>query len=158
MWEAAVARVPTRTKIEPQVSTHDSNVLPVVCVLYAFSDSWMEFYVGGGGTNTGRTTAVTCEPTKAYPRGAATPVDLWIAKPGGGAEGPALGLNGSFPCAAEPPASMHIPGAPEVNVCPNDNDGSGCPPYPGWPGDQLEGCKYEDALFTDFMLQSIQDH
>ena len=48
-----MARVPTRTKIEPQVSTHDSNVLPVVCVLYAFSDSWMEFYVGGGGTNTG---------------------------------------------------------------------------------------------------------
>ena len=118
----------------------------------------MEFYVGGGGTNIDRTTQVTCDPTKAYPKGAPAPVDLWLAQPNGGAEGPAVGLNGSFPCAAEPPSSMHIPGAPHVNVCPNDDDGSGCPPYPGFPGEQVAGCKYEDALFTDFVLKTIADH
>jgi len=31
-------------------------------------------------------------------------------------------------------------------------------PYPGYPGKQVEGCDYEDAVFTDFIKNAILQH
>jgi arylsulfatase I/J len=124
------------------------------------NDYWRQFYVGNSGISGGdNSRAVRCAPNvSSYPVGAAPPVDLWLSPGGGKPEGPATLLNGSQECSAET-ADPTYPGAPEVNTCKeNDADGSGCPPYPGWPNDQVSGCKYEDALFTDFVLSSIEKH
>ena len=124
------------------------------------NDYWMQFYVGNvgpaGGIN-GGSAAVRCGPNvSSYPSNLPAPVDLWLNQ--NGIEGPAIGLNGSAKCAAEPPANKHVPGAPEINTCPENDDGSSCPPYPGFPGKQVDGCKYEDELFLDFVLNAINNH
>ncbi len=116
------------------------------------NDYWGEFFVGGGPD-------VTCASPSihSYPAGLPAPVDLWLAA-AGQPEGPAHGMNGSQHCFAEP-ADHSDPDWPHVNTCAEDDgDGSGCPPFPGWPGPQRAGCKYEDELFTEFVLDAVRNH
>ena len=123
------------------------------------NDYWMEYYVGNvGPAGGGGSKDIRCSPdVRSYPTGLPAPIDLWHA-PSGQPEGPAIGLNGSAGCVPVSAAAKKMPAFPEINTCPEDDDGSSCPPYPGWPGEQTDGCKYEDALFLDFVLDAINQH
>eukprot|EP01047_Picozoa_sp_COSAG01_P006232 COSAG01_NODE_225_length_21277_cov_71.340023_15_plen_99_part_00 len=61
-------------------------------------------------------------------------VDLWLGV-NGGAEGPAHGLNNS------------------IEGCFADNG-----PYCSIDPNSIDECRYEDALFRDFLVQAIKKH
>mmetsp|Transcript_22600 Transcript_22600/g.44013 ORF Transcript_22600/g.44013 Transcript_22600/m.44013 type:complete len:550 (-) Transcript_22600:210-1859(-) len=114
------------------------------------NDYWQAYYVHGNSRDLEEYPAVDCSGTSYSLH--TIPIDLWLAKDG--YEGPAKGLNWTGSCATEPANVSY----PYWNVCPDDGDGSECPPYPGFPGEQVDGCIYEDALFLQFVTDVINKH
>lgn len=72
------------------------------------------------------------------------PVDLWMAN--ATYEGPARGTNNSESCNE----------IGSFDLC--GGDGETCPPYPGYPGPEFTGCRYEDEIFRDALLHEIETH
>ena len=79
-------------------------------------------------------------------------VDLWMSRSSDGYEGPARGVNNpKSHCNLGAPSDLGS--APEF--CDFKNE-STCKAYPGYPGEELQGCTYEDQLFEEQVIQAIQ--
>lgn len=114
------------------------------------NDYWMSYYVGKTPADA-PSAGITCQDQGNYTNPLA-PVDLWTES--AGYSGPARGLNGSQACRAEPAAPLNQ----FTNTCADNGDGSLCPPYPGFPDDQVKSCLYEDEVFLDFITDTITSH
>ena len=80
------------------------------------------------------------------------PVDLWMSRSSDGYEGPAHGVNNpEAHCNLGAPSDLGS--APEF--CDYHNE-STCKAYPGYPGDELTGCIYEDQLFKQQVIEAVQ--
>ena len=75
------------------------------------------------------------------------PVDLWYGS-NASWEGPGKGLNNSAECYIS---------TPQYCVAAEGADLVECPPYPGAPGVERAGCRYEDELFKDEVLAAIAE-
>lgn len=77
------------------------------------------------------------------------PVDFWVTN-GSGYEGPWTGPERGAANSAKCNPS-------DVDLC-GYNDNATCPPYPGWPDDQVDGCVFEDDIFKDQLLADLHDY
>ena len=115
------------------------------------NDYWMEWFVGTPKKDSNSDDFAEDSCTGTSYSLSNPPIDLWLGK--NGREGPARGMNGTGTgtldhakvsgcsvgqnntCSAPPNAAPANSPALEEN----------CAPYPGWPGQQVSGCTYEDG-------------
>ena len=115
------------------------------------NDYWMEWFVGTPKKDSNSDDFAEDSCTGTTYSLSNPPIDLWLGK--NGREGPARGMNGTGTgtldhakvsgcsvgqnntCSAPPNAAPANSPALEEN----------CAPYPGWPGQQVSGCTYEDG-------------
>ena len=123
------------------------------------NDYWMEWFVGSAKKDSYSEDFAEDSCANTSYNLPASPVDLWAGSTSKGTEGPARGLNGT---GTEARTRWKYPYQPvsgcsvgQNNTCQIETD---CQPYPGYPGAQIHGCDYEDALFTAFVKNAVLQH
>jgi arylsulfatase I/J len=117
----------------PRGRGYDSSLI----YFHHFNDYWNMTCQKGSSS---QANPATCPDYDNY-----RPVDLWHGSDPS-SEGPGRGLNNSAECYVS---------TPQYCVADEDENLVRCPPYPGAPGDETAGCKYEDELFKDEVLHAI---